>query len=98
MRDSTFWSLGRIAGSGGLDIVECVFGNQISITLSRVICSFDTSRDALAQLLTCGLCPHEGYRDDLNRELFETSYWAAEPLRNVFILGLIVRRPLHLEA
>jgi hypothetical protein len=72
MRDSTFWSLGRIAGSGGLDIVDCVFGNHISITLSRMISSFDTSHAALVQLLTRGSCPHEEYWDDLARELFDT--------------------------
>jgi hypothetical protein len=98
IRDSTFWTLGRIEGSGGLDIVYCVFGNHISSTLSCVISSFDTSRAALAQLLTCGSCPHEEYRDDPTRELFEISYWAAEPLRNIFVLRLVVRRSLHVEA
>ena len=96
--DSTFWSLGRIAGFGGLGKVDCVFGNHISIILSRVESSFDTSRAALAQLLTCGSCPHEEHRDDMTRELFETSYWATEPLHNVFVLGVVVRRPLHREA
>jgi hypothetical protein len=92
IRDSIFWSLGRIAGYGGPDIADCVIGNCISITLSCVMSSFDTSHTL--RLHNCS-CPYEKNWDNLTRDLFDTSYWAAEPRRNVFVFSIVVRHPLH---